>query len=614
VVQKGALTLRAKLSLVLCVLLVFSIGVTGAILIYQSAQNAREHVTREHQLLAETRAFALRDNLEILEGELARLALSPQVDLTDQDSSPETQLLTDTHRESVLYNTAVLLVSADGDCIGAVPDRPEFKNRKFGGLPWFQDVKAAGLDVRFHVADDPPAGRTVNIVQPIVRRHKFVGAIIGMIALDQANIIVPSLRDKLPPSTEALLVDKAGRVIFPTDRVLVAPQSQWAAVVRAAQREESGTMSGRANDEDSLFGFATVQAKSDFVVVFRRPWSTLIEHVQKQAWSLATILLFAVLVAAAAGLFFSAYLTRPLRLLRASAARIATGQMGSATDVHKLVGGDELGALVHDFLEMEKRIAERDRDLREAANTLERRVAQRTMELEAAQKALVDVERFAAMGKTSAAIAHELKNALNGLGMAVELIVENPTSPSVGRLRTQVLSEISRLRDVVDSLSSFSRSPRLEKRTEDLSVVVRQAVETLGDLIADRGAEVTIDIPAHLMFECDGHKIQGVVMNLLKNAIEAGRKVRIRARVEGGEAVLDVADDGPGISEEARLHLFEPFFTTKPNGTGLGLPTSLRYVQAHGGRLEARAASDLGGALLQVRLPAQRERASQAKV
>jgi signal transduction histidine kinase len=589
---------------VLSVLLVLSIGLTGSILIYQSAQNAREHLAREHQLLAETRAFALRDNLEILEGELARLALSPQVDLSDQDSGPESQLLEDTHRHSVLYNTAVLLVSADGECIGAVPDRPEFKNRRFGNLPWFQSVKNAGAGVRFHVADDPSTGRTVNIVQPILRKRAFVGALIGMIALDQVNVIVPSLRDNLPPNTEALLVDKTGHVIYPTDRALVAPNSEWASVVHAANHEESGARSGTAGGEDSLFGFAAVQARSDFVVVFRRPWWALIEHVQRQVWILAGILLFGVIVASAAGLWFSAFLTRPLELLSASAARIATGQESPSTEVRKLAGGgDELGALVHDFLEMEKRIAERDRDLREAANTLERRVAMRTEELEAAQKALVEVERFAAMGKTSAAIAHELKNALNGLGMAVELIVENPIHPGVPRLKTQVLSEIDRLRDVVDSISSFSRSPRLEKKSEDLSAVVHRAVETLGDLIADRGAEVTVDIPPRLMFECDGHKIQGVVMNLLKNAVEAGHKVRVRARVENGEAVLDVADDGPGISDEARTHLFEPFFTTKPNGTGLGLPTSLRYVQAHGGKLEAQAAPDLGGALLQVRLP-----------
>jgi signal transduction histidine kinase len=597
------LTLRGKLSLLLSLVLALSIGLTGSILIYQNAQNTRAHLTREHLLLAENRAFALRDNLAILMSELDRLTLLPQVDPTDENPEPEAQLLENAHGHSVLYNTAVLLVSADGDCIGAVPDRSEFRERTFRGRRWFQSVQQVGSGVALHVDDDPIFGRTVNVVAPILRKHKFVGAVIGIIALNQANIIVPDLRETLPPETEALLIDKAGHVIFPLDRSSIASDPQWASVVRAASTEMSGTTSGMVDGEDSLFAYAPVQSKTDFVVVFRRPWRVLTGDIQRQALVLAGISLFSVLLATLAGVWLSRYLTRPLELLSARAARIATGQQGPPADVGRMVGGDELGALVNDFLDMEKAIQQRDRDLREAANLLEQRVADRTVALEAAQKALVEAERFAAMGKTSAAIAHELKNALNGLGMAVELIVENPQNPRVGRLKNQVLTEIDRLRDVVDSLSSFSHSPRIERKVEDLSTVVRRAVDLLGDLIADRGAEVVVEMPPRLEFTCDGHKIQGVVINLLKNAVEAGHKVRVRARLEDGEAIVEVADDGPGISDEARLHLFEPFFTTKPNGTGLGLPTSLRYVQAHGGKLEARSASDLGGALLQVRLP-----------
>lgn len=587
-------------------LLVLSIGVTGGVLIYQSAVNARERLTREHQLLAENRAFALRDNLEILESELERLALLPQVDFSDQNPAPELQLLADTHHHSVLYNTAVLLVSADGECIGAAPDRPEFKNCRFGGQPWFRTLKEASPDanpdVLFRLAEDPSVGRTLNIAQPIVRRKRFVGALIGVIALEQANIIIPGLRDDLPPSTEALLVDKLGRVIFPTDRVSVAADSQWATVVQAAEHAESGTLSGVANDEDSLFGFATVQASSDFIVIFRRPWSVLSANSRRQARFLAGVLLLGVVVASGAGLFLSAYLTRPLDVLRAGAARIAEGLQRPPGDVRRVVRSDELGALVEDFLRMERAIEERDQELRGLANSLERRVAERTAELEAAQKALVEVERFAAMGKASAAIAHELKNALNGLGMAVELIVENPSHPRVALLRARVLSEINRLRDAVDSLSSFSRSPRIEKKPEDLKALCERAVELLSDLIADRGAHVSVDIPARLEFPCDGQKIQGVMVNLVKNAVEAGHQVRVRGRLDHGDAILEVVDDGPGLSDEARGHLFEPFFTTKPNGTGLGLATSRRYVEAHGGKLEAMRATDLGGALLRVRL------------
>ncbi|HSS40845.1 MAG TPA: HAMP domain-containing sensor histidine kinase, partial [Polyangia bacterium] len=98
------------------------------------------------------------------------------------------------------------------------------------------------------------------------------------------------------------------------------------------------------------------------------------------------------------------------------------------------------------------------------------------------------------------------------------------------------------------------------------------------------------------------HKVQGVVVNLVKNAIEAGKTVDVSLGVADGEAIIEVADDGPGLSAEAREHLFEPFFTTKPNGTGLGLPTSRRFVEAHGGRIEVDRAPQ-GGALFRVRLP-----------
>ena len=67
--------------------------------------------------------------------------------------------------------------------------------------------------------------------------------------------------------------------------------------------------------------------------------------------------------------------------------------------------------------------------------------------------------------------------------------------------------------------------------------------------------------------------------------------------------MIEIADDGPGLSAEARDHLFEPFFTTKPNGTGLGLPTSRRFIEAHGGTIEAAASERMGGALFRLRLP-----------
>jgi signal transduction histidine kinase len=354
-----------------------------------------------------------------------------------------------------------------------------------------------------------------------------------------------------------------------------------------------------------------VKASTKFAVVFSWPWRALTANLKQQAFTLGGFLLFGLLLAGVASVVLSGYLSRPLQVLGQGAIRIARGERVPAEQLPRAGGTEEVAALVAAFEHMESAIQKRDQELREGAASLEQRVADRTRELSAAQQALVEAERFAAMGKTSAAIAHELKNTLNGLGMAVELIVQEPTNTArVARLHPQVAREIARLRDVVDSLLSFSRAPRIERAPADVAQVVRQAADLLSDLVAERGGELALDVPASLPADVDAHKIQGVVVNLVKNAVEAGRCVRVRALAGGSDVILEVEDDGPGLSAAAREHLFEPFFTTKPNGTGLGLPTSRRYVEAHGGLIEAGTSTALGGARFRVVLPAGARRAA----
>jgi signal transduction histidine kinase len=572
-------TLRTKLALVLCALLVLSIGLTGAVLIFESARHDRQEVTAKQRLFAETRAFALRDNFVILENELERLSLLPQMNLADENPRPEAQLLESAHAHSVLYNTAVMVLSPSGECVGSVPDRPEFKSQRFGDRPWFQAARDG--KPLLYSSDEPIIGRTIKIIQPIARGPRFAGALVGVIALGEDNLITPTLRDNLPQHTEALLVDAKGRVIFPPDRYQATPSSDWAEAIGRAVGGGSGAMSGVADGVDSLFAYAPVQASTGYAVVFRWPWSSLAVSVRHQAWALATILIVGILVALLVALLLSIYLTQPLKSLDAAARRLARGEHPEPMPTAQR--SDEIGALVQAFEHMEQSIRAR---------------------LEAAQEKLVEAERFAAMGKTSAAIAHELKNTLNGLGMAVELILEDPQAARVARLRPQVVAEIARLRDVIDSLSSFSRTPRLSRGDEDLTQVVQRAVAALSDVMQDRGAAVEVEAPEALPVSCDGHKIQGVMVNLVKNAAESGKHVKVRVLRENGHAVVDVSDDGPGLSADARAHLFEPFFTTKPNGTGLGLPTSLRYVEAHGGTLEVLPpSSETGGARFRMRLP-----------
>jgi signal transduction histidine kinase len=589
---------------VLSSLLVVSIGLAGGTPIYQSARTMRRELTTEYQLFAENRAFALRDNFEILEDELKRLALLPEMNPTDPDLLQEQQILAGAHAHSVLYNTAVLLLDRDGRCVRSVPDRSAYRGQAFGDRSWFQAVHAGAAGPLFRITDEPSLGQTLKIVQPIARGGVFTGALVGVIALAENNLVSPTFHENLPPHTDAVLIDmEDGAVIYPPGRAAPEPRSGWAGAIAAARSAQSGTLIGEAAGGKTLFAYSPVGAATRYAVVFAWPWRVLTANIEQQAATLAGILVFGIIVALFVGLALSAYLARPLQALAEGAIRIARGERKTGGEAPPPAGTEEISTLLGAFQQMEQSIQKRDQELRDAAGLLEQRVRDRTQELVATQEALVDAERFAAMGKTSAAIAHELKNALNGLGMAVELIAQDPqNSARVARLRPQVLGEIARLRDVVDSLLSFSRSPRIARAPADLSAVTARAAEALADLVTDRGVTLKVEAPPELPVWVDAHKIQGVLVNLIKNAVEAGHAVTVTVGARDGEAIVEVADDGPGLSPEARQHLFEPFFTTKPNGTGLGLPTSRRFVEAHGGVIEAERAA-LGGALFRVRLP-----------
>src|SRR5579872_2837331 len=462
----------------------------------------RRELTTEYQLFAENRAFALRDNFEILEDELKRLSLLPQMNMGDGDSMPEQLALAGAHEHSVLYNTAVLLLDENGVCQRSVPDRVEYRGQSFGDRTWFKMARERGANEPvFRGTDEPGLGRTIKIVQPIRRGDRFTGALVGVISLAESNLITPTLHENLPPATDAVLVDKSGAILYPPDRSWAAEGSGWQQAIAGALGGGSGSLSGEANGQAALFAYSSVPAETPYALVFSWPWRVLTANLTQQAWTLGGILLFGLVLAAIAGLLLSAYLTRPLEALGDGAIRIARGEPVQAMKVPGAGSTEEVGALVAAFRYMETSIRQRDQELREAAALLEERVASRTRELGATQQALVEAERFAAMGKTSAAIAHELKNALNGLGMAVELILQDPANQTrVGRLRAQVIDEVARLRDVVDSLLSFSRSPRVDRAAADLTPVLHRVRDQLGDLIADRGADVRIEAPDSLPF------------------------------------------------------------------------------------------------------------------
>lgn len=228
-------------------------------------------------------------------------------------------------------------------------------------------------------------------------------------------------------------------------------------------------------------------------------------------------------------------------------------------------------------------------------------------EMRAMEERMRRSERLAELGRVTAGLAHELRNPLASMSGSVELLKAGAgLGDEERRLMEIVLREAGRLNQLVTRLLEWSRPAPLRREVTDLG---RLLDETLAVFQNDRGAgrvRLEKDLrPA--VAACDPDQIRQVFWNLLANAAQAmngtGGRIRVSCAGDGDGAWVAVADDGPGIQPGDLPRVFEPFFTTKREGTGLGLATVQRIVDAHGGTIEVESAPGRGAAFT-VRLPA----------
>jgi signal transduction histidine kinase len=216
-------------------------------------------------------------------------------------------------------------------------------------------------------------------------------------------------------------------------------------------------------------------------------------------------------------------------------------------------------------------------------------------------------ENLALLGQAAAAVAHELKNPLVAIGgfaqrIHRELEPDHPHKKKMGIIVDQVAHMEQLLREMLD----YSRPLDLQLAPHPLNELVDEVLMLTKPLAEESGVRLVCDPDPELGFPVlDAPRVRQVLMNLVQNAVQAssrGNTVWAHTRLNEGEAVVEVADQGEGIPEEHRERLFFPFFTTKRGGTGLGLAISNKIARAHGGELELAKSDDLGSTF-RLRLP-----------
>jgi len=236
-------------------------------------------------------------------------------------------------------------------------------------------------------------------------------------------------------------------------------------------------------------------------------------------------------------------------------------------------------------------------------------------------------ERLAEIGGMTGGLAHEIKNPLSTIGLNAQLLKEEleeiqGDEDRRGRMtrRLDALKrEVERLRGILQDFLEYAGELRLDLKPLNVSALV----DELGDFFAPQadkaGVRMRIDLASDpLNAEVDGPRLKQAVLNLMLNAVQAMGSVHDGGQIRSKElilrtsrqmdadgramALIQVIDTGPGISAEAMAKIFQPYFTTKAGGTGLGLPTSRRIVEAHHGRMDLQ--SEPGrGTDFQIRIP-----------
>jgi two-component system NtrC family sensor kinase len=328
------------------------------------------------------------------------------------------------------------------------------------------------------------------------------------------------------------------------------------------------------------------------------------EQVRRQTVALmaATGLATLVLVAVVVILVVRRNVRRPVRRLADTLGALGGGDYSARYEDESI---EEFAYLGRHVNRMAGDLQKANAELVDWAQTLERRVEEKTGELKAAQAQMIRVERMASLGKLAAVVAHEINNPLASVVTYSKLLLRrfvHKGGPKPGddteKILEAIASESARCGEIVSNLLLFARRTGSRMEPTDINKLVDRSLFLLKhkmDLAQVHPAEALDHALPQVL--CDPSQVEQAILALAINAIEAmpdGGTLTIRTTPLGERgARIEIADTGVGMDEEVKRQIFEPFFTTKGDGEGKGLGLGLAVVygivQRHGGAIDVES-------------------------
>jgi len=299
------------------------------------------------------------------------------------------------------------------------------------------------------------------------------------------------------------------------------------------------------------------------------------DDLQRTTWMVIVgPVLFFTLLSIVIALFLARSITKPILILVKGAEEVAGGNLDYQVQTR---AKGEIGTLVEAFNSM-------------------------TIDLKENRRKLLQAERVAAWRDIARRIAHEIKNPLTPIQLAIFRLRRNLNTEDekytklFDECSETIVNEIENLRNLADEFSKFARMPEPKFQLCDVNELVRDTLGLYGNLPNNINidAEFAPDLP---QVNLDGGQIKQVLHNIIKNAIEAmpdGGKLQVVTGLDDNLISIGITDTGCGMSKEVKSKLFTPYFTTKQKGTGLGMAIVQRIVEQHDGEIDIESQEGVG--------------------
>lgn len=600
-------SLRAKVALLFLAFTLVPLLVIGYASHIYSEQLLIKMVVRQLENVAEDKASLLTAWLKERRADISMVAETSLVrSMEPGQMAPYLELI----REKYDVYRELLVVSATGQLIAASPSRAAV-------IAGEVDSRYQGRQ-RFYVSEITSSGAEkessflLGAPVPAIAGGSFEAMVYGRVGTEK--IIDSLLKVSLGATGECYLVDREGRF-------LAHKEPQRILTENISQSESFRNIFAKVDPVGAYLDYRGIEVLGASRQVGESSWYIVVEQDRDEAFAAAdrlkALLWLAFFLCIVSAFLFasliSSHIVAPIRKLSHYAARVAERQFEPALATS--ARGDEIGTLWHSVGEMATRLRERHLQLEEKVGRQEAELKETDLMLQKTRLMAERSEKFAAMGRMGAAVAHEIRTPLTSIKLFLESVQEE--SDISGEFEEDfaiAMNQISRIEGTINRFLDFARPQDLVLAEIAVQPFLVNLLTMVRPQINRQECLLTVAIDDDLPPVTGDRKLLGeALINLLVNALDAlpvHGTVSVSARVERSVIDeqehdclrIDIGDTGQGISVEHRQKIFEPFFTTKTTGTGLGLPLVLTTVRNHGGTV--RVSSEIGqGTVFSIFLP-----------